>query len=101
MQLGTGAYEVPLGISYSMQTPRMIGFVADFFYRVNTGGMASTGGDSFSYDLALGATLYPADHRTFEEKTVNLYLELNGRHEMDSGDTLFLSPGVQFILLRN
>ena len=79
----------------------MIGFVADFFYRVNTEGNASDGADSFSYDLALGATVYPSEYRTFEEKTVNLYLELNGSHEMNSGNTLFLSPGVQFILLRN
>ena len=101
MQLGSGAYEVPLGVSFSMQTPAMIGFVADFFYRLNTEGNASTGRDSFFYDLALGATVYPSQYRTFDEKTLNLYLELNGSHEMDSGDTLFLSPGVQFILLKN
>ena len=101
LQLGTGAYEVPLGVSFSMQTPNNIGFVADFFYRSNTVGEASTGTDSFSYDLAIGATVYPSHYTTFEEKTVNLYLELNGSHEIGSGNTLFVSPGVQLLLLQN
>ena len=35
------------------------------------------------------------------EKTLNLYLELNGSHEIGSGNTLFVSPGVQLLLLQN
>ena len=101
LQLGTGAYEVPLGVSFSMQTPNKVGFVGDFFYRLNTVGNASDGTDSFSYDVAVGATVYPSHYTTFEEKTVNLYLELNGSHEVGSGNILFVSPGVQLILLQN
>ena len=101
LQLGTGAFEVPLGVSFSMQTPNNLGFVADFFYRLNTVGDASHVTDSFSYDLAVGATVYPSHYTTFEEKTLNLYLELNGSHEIGSGNTLFVSPGVQLLLLQN
>ena len=32
---------------------------------------------------------------------LNLYLEFNGRHEMNTGDLLYLSPGVQFIARQN
>ena len=101
LQMGTGAYEVPLGVSFSMQTASRIGLVSDFFYNVNTRGNGGAGTDSFKYDLALGASIYPHQYRTLEEKVVNLYLELNGNHEVNVGDVLFLSPGVQFIARTN
>jgi len=101
LQLGTGAYEVPLGVAFTMQTPYRIGILSDFFYNINTDGQASTGTDSFRYDVAVSWRGYPSDYRTFEENVLNFYLELNGHHELDSGDALFLSPGVQFIPLRN
>ena len=101
LQIGTGAYEIPLGVSFTMQTAGRIGIVTDFFYNVNTTGEASTGRDSFKYDLALGWRAHPSDYRTFRERVLNFYLELNGTHEMDSGNLVFVSPGVQFIALQN
>lgn len=101
LQVGTGAFEIPLGVSFTMQTPRRVGIVADFFYNVNTRGNAANGADTFTYDIALGASIYPRTYRTFKEKTLNVYLEVNGSHEMRAGDALFVSPGVQFLVRQN
>jgi len=69
-------------------------------------------GNQFNYDLALGYRLYPAQYETYREKVVNLYLEVNGRvdgknevegktDQNSGGHTIFLSPGLQWVLLQN
>ena len=68
----------------------------------NTVGNASDGTDSFSYDVAVGATVYPSRYTTFEEKTVKPVSRAD--RQPRSGvwkNTLFVSPGVQLILLQN
>lgn len=101
LQIGTGAYEFPLGVSFTVQTPTRFGVVTDAFYRVNTKGDISSGTDSFTYDVAVGWRASPSSYQTFRERVLNLYLEFNGRHEMGTGDLLYLSPGVQFIAQQN
>ncbi len=82
------------------------------FYRIKTEHEAISFGDAFNYDLAFGYRLYLAQYETFREKVVNLYLEVNGtvngKNKVDkktaenSGEhTIFLSPGLQWVLLQN
>lgn len=51
--------------------------------------------DNFIYNFALGLPLLP---QKYPPKQLNLYLELNGVYNFDDiGNTLFISPGLQFI----
>lgn len=51
--------------------------------------------DNFIYNLAFGLPLLP---QKYPPKQLNVYLEFNGMYEFDDiGNTLFISPGLQFI----
>lgn len=51
--------------------------------------------DNFIYNIAFGLPLLP---QKYPPKQLNIYLELNGVYEFDDiGNTLFISPGLQFI----
>lgn len=51
--------------------------------------------DNFIYNFAFGLPLLP---QKYPPKQLNVYLELNGMYEFDNiGNTLFISPGLQFI----
>lgn len=51
--------------------------------------------DNFIYNFAFGLPLLP---QKYPPKQLNIYLELNGVYEFeDIGNTLFVSPGLQFI----
>ena len=111
LQLGTGSWDFPLGLSFTRSTGRF-GLNADVFYHINTKHDAVAFGDGFTYDLAVGYRLYPAQYETYREKVVNLYLEvngqINGKNEVQGetdknsgGHTIFLSPGLQWVLLQN
>lgn len=51
--------------------------------------------DNFIYNFAFGLPLLP---QKYPPKQLNVFLELNGVYEFDSiGNTLFISPGIQFI----
>jgi hypothetical protein len=67
-------------------------------------------GPALNYDLAYSYAIYP--RWPIENAQLNLLLELNGEHRernksgsskvpASGGDTIFLSPGVQYILLDN
>ncbi len=111
LQLGTGSWDFPLGLSFTRSTGRF-GINADVFYRIKTEHEAISFGNQFNYDLAFGYRLYPAQYETFREKVINLYLEVNGtvngKNEVDGetaensgGHTIFLSPGLQWVPLQN
>ena len=111
LQLGTGSWDFPFGLSFTRSTGR-VALNADVFYRVNTEHETISFGNQFNYDLALGYRLYPVQYETYREKVINLYLEINGQvngknkvegetAENSGGHTIFLSPGVQWVLLQN
>ena len=51
--------------------------------------------DGFIYNFAFGLPLLP---QKYPPKQLNIFLELNGIYEFDNiGNTLFISPGLQFI----
>ena len=122
LQLGTGSWDFPFGLSFTRSTGRF-GLNADVFYRVKTKHEVSSEarsrsigtisfGNQFNYDLALGYRLYPAQYETYREKVVNLYLEINGQvngknevekktDQTSGGHTIFLSPGLQWVPLQN
>ena len=114
LQLGSGSVDVPLGVTFTAFRDR-IGFTSDFIYRLNNEYGLNNEADSFRFgdsaniDLALGYRLFPGSYRSFHDKVLNVYLELNtllsqraslnGQEVLDSGGTVaFLSPGVQAVL---
>lgn len=107
LQDGSGSYDYSLGLVVS-RFKRRTGISSDLVYTFKTEANDFEFGDTLNYDLALGYRLIPAVYETYPAKQLNLYLELNGTYARkdeaggqkvadSGGNTLFLSPGIQFI----
>jgi len=108
LQLGTGSVDVPIGFTFTAFKNR-IGFTSDVLYQFNNQSDGFRFGDETRVNLAVGYRLFPKKYRSFQDKVLNLYLELNtafsdrasfnGKEVLDSGGTLaFLTPGFQVVL---
>lgn len=108
LQLGTGSVDFPLGLVFTAFKNR-VGFNADFFYRFNNQSDGFDFGNEASFDLALGYRLSPGEYKSFRDKVLSAYLELNSAFSerasfnsvelADSGGrALFLTPGIQAVL---
>ncbi len=111
VQLGTGSVDYAAGLIFTHVVGRL-GINADAFYGFNGETEGFEFGDALNYDLALGYRVYPALYETYPSPYATVYLEANGRFQQKSriggqrvadsgGHTLLLSPGVQYIPLRN
>lgn len=88
--LGSGQYQTTISLVNGYVTTKY-GIYSEFGYNLAGGGLS----DSFIYNLALGIPLLP---QKYPPKQLNLFLELNGNLVFDDvGNTLFLSPGLQYI----
>ena len=107
LQLGSGSWDFPLKALFTMTRDRF-GLLANAGYRINTNDDGIDAGDVFSYDVALGFRLAPWVYKTLRDKSLIVYLELNGevarRGEIagtpnpdSGGHVLFLSPDIQWI----
>jgi hypothetical protein len=107
LQNGSGSFDYTGGLAFTHIKGRL-GIHADLLYTLKTEANNFEFGDTFQYDLALGWRLIPAVYKTYPAKQLNLYLELNGTYSKKNeqnglemadsgGNTLFLSPGIQFI----
>ncbi|MFQ5890461.1 MAG: transporter [Gemmatimonadota bacterium] len=107
LQVGTGSWDFPFKALFTM-TRNRLGLLANVGYRVNTTDEGFKAGNVFSYDVAFGLRLAPWVYKTLTDKSLMVYLELNGevapRGEIagtpdpdSGGHLLFLSPDVQWI----
>ncbi len=108
LQLGTGSVDVPLGFVFLAFKDR-IGFNSSFLYQFNNESDGFRFGDETKVNLAFGYRLIPKQYTSFQDKVLNVYLEvntvvsqrasLNDQNVPDSGGTtVFLTPGVQAVL---
>jgi len=108
LQLGTGSVDVPVGLVFTAFKDR-IGFNSSFRYQFNNESDGFRFGDETKMNLALGYRLFPKEFTSFQDKVLNVYLEvntvvsqrasLNDQNVPDSGGTLvFLTPGFQVVL---
>ncbi len=107
LQLGSGSWDFPLKALFTMARDRF-GLLANIGYRINTSDDGIDAGNVFSYDVALGLRLAPLVYKSLRDKSLMVYLELNGEvaprdkalgtPDPDSGGhLLFLSPDIQWI----
>jgi len=107
LQLGFGSWDFPLKALFTMTRDRF-GLLANTGYRINTSDDGLEAGNIFSYDVAVGLRLAPWVYKTLKDKSLMVYLELNGEvaerdkiagaPDPDSGGhVLFLSPDLQWI----
>ena len=107
VQLGTGSDDYILGIIFTHIRKRL-GINADLMYTLKTEANSFEFGDTLNYDIAFGYRLLPKIYETYPAKHLNLFLEFNGNLSQknkqnnkridDSGrNTIFISPGIQFI----
>lgn len=107
LQLGSGSWDFPFKALFTMTRDRF-GLLANAGYRVNTSNDGFEAGDVFSYDVALGLRVAPWVYRSLTDKSLMVYLELNGEVAQRSaiagipspdsgGHLLFLSPDLQWI----
>ncbi len=108
LQLGTGSVDLPLGLVFTAFKDR-VGFNSDLIYRFNNRSDGFRFGNETKVDLALGYRLFPSEYKSFRDKVLSAYLELNTQMSqraslnrveiLDSGGTiLFLTPGLQAVL---
>lgn len=111
VQLGTGSDDYSLGIVFT-HIKKRFGINADLMYTLKTEANSFEFGDTLNYDIAFGYRLLPEIYETYPAKHLNLFLEFNGKLSQknkqnnkridDSGrNTIFISPGIQFIPARN
>ncbi len=107
LQLGSGSWDFPLKALFTMTRDRF-GLLANAGYRINTRDAGFEAGDVFSYDVALGLRLAPWIYKSLRDKSLIVYVELNGEvarrgqiagapNPDSGGHVLFLSPDVQWI----
>lgn len=107
LQVGSGSWDFPFMVLFTMTRDRF-GLVANTGYRINTSDDGIDAGNVFSYDVALGFRLAPWVYKTLRDKSLIVYVELNGevarRDEIagtpnadSGGHVLFLSPDIQWI----
>lgn len=88
--LGTGEYQTLISYVTGYITTKWAVY-ANVGYNITS----RTASERFKYDLAFGLPLLP---QQWPPKQLNLYVEMNGNLQIDNGrNTLFLSPGAQFI----
>ncbi len=108
LQLGSGSVDVPLGLVFTAFKDR-VGFNSSFLYQFNNESNGFRFGDETKVNLAFGYRLFPKQYKSFQDKVLNAYLEvntvvsqrasLNDQDVPDSGGTLvFLTPGLQAVL---
>ena len=111
VQLGTGSDDYTLGIIFT-HIKKRFGINADSMYTLKTEANSFEFGDTLNYDIAFGYRLLPKIYETYPAKHLNLFLEFNGKLSQknkqnnkridDSGrNTIFISPGIQFIPAKN
>ncbi len=107
LQVGSGSWDFPFKALFTMTRDRF-GLIANTGYRINTSDDGIDAGNVFSYDVALGFRLAPWVYKTLRDKSLIVYVELNGevarRDEIagtpnpdSGGHVLFLSPDIQWI----
>ncbi len=107
LQVGSGYWSFPFKALFTLTRDRL-GFLANAGYQVNASDDDFTAGDVFSYDAALGFRLAPGAYNTIRDKSLMVYLELNGtiseRDDLSGlsnpnsgGHLVFLSPDLQWI----
>ncbi len=107
LQVGSGSWDFPFKVLFTMTRDRM-GLLANAGYRVNTRDDGFKAGNVYSYDVAVGFRVAPWVYKTLRDKSLMVYLELNGqvlRRDEISGATnpnsgghlVFLSPDLQWI----
>jgi hypothetical protein len=110
LQPGSGSFDSLFGFALGRLSPSF-DVEAGLFYRINTEGNDFRFGNQLRYELALQYKLYPPFPSKINSQ-LNLMLEINGFHMEKNrsrrgklgntgGDTLSLSPGLQYILSRN
>ena len=108
LQLGTGSVDVPVGLVFTAFKDRF-GFNSSFLYQLNNESDGFRFGDETKVNLAFGYRLFPKEYKSFQDKVLNAYLEVNtvvsqrasldDQDVPDSGGTLiFLTPGFQVVL---
>ncbi len=108
LQLGTGSTDFPLGLVFTAFKDR-VGFNAALAHRFNNQWKGSRFGDETKVDLAFGYRLFPAEFKSFHDKVLSVYLEVNTAISQrarvdevevpDSGGSIgFLTPGIQAVL---
>ena len=107
LQLGSGSWDFPLKALFTLTRDR-VGILANTGYRINTTDDGYRAGNMFSYDVAVGFRLTPSVYKTLRDKSLMVYLELNGtvqaRDRMNGtsasnsgGHLLYVSPALQWI----
>jgi len=89
-QLGTGLFQTYLGLIFGRISSKA-GLYGDFGINIPSGGATK----NLIYNLSFGVPLLP---QQYPQKQLNLFLEMNGNYiPVADANTLFLSPGLQFI----
>jgi Putative MetA-pathway of phenol degradation len=105
LQAGSGSWDFPFKALFMMTRGRF-GLLANTGYRINTSDEGIDAGNVFSYDVALGLRLAPWGDKSFKDRSLTVYLELNGKaasqdeiagtpNPDSGGHLLFLSPDIQ------
>lgn len=88
--LGSDTWQTNVSIANAYVTTKF-GIYSEIGYTLKGNNLT----DNFIYNFAFGLPLLP---QKYPPKQLNIYLELNGVYEYDAiGNTLFISPGIQFI----
>ena len=107
LQVGSGYWSFPFKALFTLTRDRF-GLLANAGYQINASDDDFTAGDAFSYDAALGFRVAPSVYKSLRDKSLMVYLELNGtvsqRNELSGasdpnsgGHLVFLSPDLQWI----
>lgn len=107
LQVGTGSWDIPLKALFTVTQGHM-GFLANVGYRINTTHDGFRAGDVFTYDAAVGLRFLPWVYRSLRDRSLVVYVELNGEvgREDEVGGTpnpdsgghlLFLGPDLQWV----
>lgn len=88
--LGAGAYQTTISLVNGYVTTKY-GIYGEVGYNLAGNGLP----DNFIYNVAFGYPLLP---QKYPPNQLNLFLEFNGNYVFDQiGNTLYLSPGIQYI----
>lgn len=107
LQVGSGYWSFPFKALFTLTRGRL-GVVANAGYQINASDDGFSAGDLFSYDAAIGFRIAPWVYQTLSDKSLILYLEVNGtvtqRDDLSGvtnpnsgGHLMFVSPDLQWI----
>ncbi len=108
LQLGSGSVDYPVGLVFTTFKDR-IGFNAAVVHQFNNQWNGFRFGDESRIDVAFGYRLTPSEFRSFQDKVMSAFVELNTAISQrarfntveiaDSGGTaIFVTPGIQAVL---